>query len=99
MKKEKLITRTIVSTLANVKVFSKDENAVSDITVEFAGKLDEKEIKETFEKVVASKGVYCFIMVNNFEKVERLYGVTESDFMKIAVELPPRKVNNAQEDE
>ena len=98
MKKEKLITRTIVSTKANLKLFDITNSIVIDVPdFIFTGELTEKDIEKQFN--LLNRNDVKLIMVNSFEKVEKLYGVTESDFMKIAIELPPRKVNNAQEDE
>lgn len=104
MKKEKMITRTMFSTVANVKFFDCNENNVKDAKFVFCGKLENKDIelavKDEFENDFRfGNGLHKFVMINSVSYQEKLYGVTESDFMKLAVELPPRKVNNAQEDE
>lgn len=101
MKKEKLITRTIVSTKANCKVFLINAQLVIDEDITFAGKLDGKDLdnacREYYEKDTVN--AIKFIMVNSVKTIEKLYGVTESEFMAIAKELPPRKVNETQEDD
>ena len=40
-----------------------------------------------------------FIMVLDITYQEKLYGVSESAFLEIAKELPPRKANETQEEE
>ena len=103
MKKEKMITRTIITTAANCKFFDMDKNIVNDSIFCFTGKLDDKEIenavKDEFEDAFRfGKGHFKYITINSVDYIERLYGVTESAFLSIAEELPPRKVNETQED-
>lgn len=101
MKREKLITRTIVSTIANCKVFLINLGAIVDEDVTFTGKLDGKELENACRNYYDNDNSNSikFIMVNSVETVEKLYGVTEKDFMAIAKELPPRKANEMQEDD
>ena len=104
MKKEKLITRTIALSIVNFKFFDMDKNSVEDSTLEFSGKMNEKdaeeEIKDIFEYDFRfGKAHRKLIVVNSIEYAEKLYGVSESAFLEIAHELPPRKVNESQEDD
>lgn len=101
MKREKLITRTIISTKANCKVFLINAQLVIDEDITFTGKLEGKELDNACREYYEKDNVNAikFIMVNSVETIEKLYGVTESEFMAIAKELPPRKVNETQEEE
>ena len=104
MKKEKLITRTIISSVVNYKFFDMDENIVKDDEIILAGKMTDKEIeneiKDMFEDDFRfGKEHRKYIMINSVQYVEKLYGVTESAFLEIAKELPPRKANETQEEE
>ena len=101
MKKEKLITRTIISTKVDAKFFNLEDEVVFNSKVTFAGKLDEKEAKKACMEMIEHNPNcgFTFIKINYLENIEKLYGVTESEFMAIAKELPPRKVNETQEED
>lgn len=101
MKKEKLITRTISTTKVDAKFFNLKDEVVFNSEMTFTGKLDEKEAKKACLDVIENNPScgYTFIKINYLENIEKLYGVTESEFMAIAKELPPRKVNETQEEE
>lgn len=100
MKKEKLITRTIITTKVNAKFFNLKDEAVFNSEVIYTGKLDEKEAKKACMETIENNPNcgYTFIKINYLETIEKLYGVTESEFMAIAKELPPRKANETQEE-
>lgn len=98
MKKEKLITRTIISSIVDYKFFDMDENVAKDEVITLAGKLTAKEIEIEINFLFGNTH-RKFIMINDIDYIEKLYGVTESAFLKIAKELPPRKVNETQEEE
>ena len=101
MKKEKLITRTIVSTKVNAKFFNLEDEAVFNSEMTFTGNLDEKAAKNACIATIENNPNcgYTFIKVNSLETIEKLYGMPESMFLAYAVELPPRKNNETQEDE
>ena len=103
MKREKLITRTVITTLVNFKYFDCDSNTVKDSYTSLIGKLSakdvEEEIKASFENDKHFGFNNKFIMVNSISYNEKLYGVTETAFLEIAKELPPRKNNETQEDD
>jgi len=97
MKKEKIITRTIESTIVNYKVFSIKTGEVFDNVHTIAGKYDEKECTKVLSAEYESSEEFKFIMVNSVEVIEKLYGMPESVFMMYATELPPRKVYEKEE--
>lgn len=96
--KEKMITRTIVSTNYTVMCVDIATAKVENRVYTFAGVKDESKClaiindlyKETTEKAVA---------VTSAEEVETLYGMPESTFMKYAVVLPPRGTKKEAEEE
>ena len=95
--KEKMITRTIVSTNYTVMCVDVATAKVDNRLYSFAGVRDDAKClsiindlyKETTEKAVA---------VTSAEEVETLYGMPESVFMKYAVVLPPRGTKKDQEE-
>ena len=45
MKKEKMVTRTIVTTIANCKLYNLKDEVLFDSSLTYTGKLDEKQVK------------------------------------------------------
>ena len=96
--KEKMITRTIVSTNYTVMCVDIATAKVENRVYTFAGVKDESKClaiindlyKETTEKAVA---------VTSADEVETLYGMPESTFMKYAVVLPPRGTKKEAEED
>lgn len=100
MKKEKLITRTIVTTKVNAKFFHLKDETVFNSEMTFTGNLDGKAAKSACIATIENNPNcgYTFIKVNSIEPIEKLYGMPESVFLENAIELPPRKGNETQED-
>ena len=96
--KEKMITRTIVSTNYTVMCVDVATAKVDNRLYTFAGSRDDVKClaiindlyKETTDKAVA---------VTSAEEVETLYGMPESTFMKYAVVLPPRGTKKEAEED
>lgn len=96
--KEKMITRTIVSTNYNVMCVDVATAKVDNRLYTFVGSRDDVKClatindlyKETTDKAVA---------VISAEEVEILYGMPESTFMKYAVVLPPRGTKKEAEED
>ena len=95
--KEKMITRTIVSTNYTVMCVDVATAKVDNRFYTYAGVRDDAKClsilndvyKGTTDKAVA---------VTSAEEVETLYGMPESVFMKYAVVLPPRGTKKEQEE-
>lgn len=85
MKKEKMITRTIVTTNAEIMSFNLDTNEVITINESYIGDLSDKEIEKQFS--VDYNNSAKFLKLVSAEKTSKLYGITEKDFLQYAVEL------------
>ena len=85
MRKEKLITRTITVTEAEIMAFNLDTNEVITLNESYIGDLSDKEIEKRF--VIDYNNSAKFLKLVNAEKVTKLYGITEKDFLEYAVEL------------
>lgn len=85
MRKEKLITRTITVTEAEIMAFNLDTNEVITLNESYIGDLSDKEIEKRF--VIDYNNSAKFLKLVNAEKVSKLYGITEKDFLEYAVEL------------
>lgn len=91
MKKEKLITRTIESTVVSYKVFVVSKSEVHPCVSTLTGRLNEKECTKVLSAMYENDVDRKFIMVEAISVEEKLYGMPESIFMAYATELPPRK--------
>lgn len=85
MRKEKMITRTIVTTNAEIMAFNLDTNEVITLNESYIGDLSDKDIEKQFS--IDYSNSVKFLKLVNAEKSLKLYGITEKDFLENAVEL------------
>lgn len=85
MRKEKMITRTIVTTNAEIMAFNLDTNEVITLNESYIGDLSDKDIEKQF--ALDYNNSAKFLKLVNAEKSSKLYGITEKDFLQNAVEL------------
>lgn len=85
MRKEKMITRTIVTTNAEIMAFNLDTNEVISINESYIGDLSDKDIEKQF--AIDYNNSAKFLKLVNAEKTSKLYGITEKDFLQDAIEL------------
>ena len=85
MRKEKMITRTIVTTNAEIMCFNLDTNEVITLTESYVGDLSDRDIEKQFS--VDYDNSAKFLKLVSAEKTTKLYGISEKDFLQYAVEL------------
>lgn len=85
MRKEKMITRTIVTTNAMIMAFNLDTNEVITLNESYIGDLSDRDIEKQF--AIDYDNSAKFLKLVNAEKSSKLYGITEKDFLENAVEL------------
>lgn len=85
MKKQKMITRTIITTNADILCFNLDTNEVITLNETYIGDLSDKDIEKKFTNDYFNYAK--FLKIVNAEKTEKLYGMPEKDFLQYAVEL------------
>ena len=85
MRKEKLITRTITVTNAEIMAFNLDTNEVITLNESYIGDLSDKEIEKKFCADYDNSAK--FLKLVNAKKASKLYGISEKDFLQYAVEL------------
>lgn len=90
MARTPMVTRTIITTRANVMCLNVDtaEPFNTDVTVPRTYK-DEESLLKAVKKVAETENVKCVHIVDS-EQVETLYGMTEQEFIEYANVLPPR---------
>lgn len=96
MKTTKKITRTFVFTVADIVIYNDNTDDVSKTTETLIGKMDAKEVKKELDEKYSDTCI-SIVKVVNVSYFEKLYGITEENFLSMAEEMPPRKVNEAQE--
>ena len=101
MKKEKMVTRTIVTTIANCKFYNLKDEILFDSSMTYTGKLDEKQVKTEINEMIDRNPDcgFTLVKVNFITYEEKLYGMPETVFLANATELPPRKNNETQEED
>lgn len=94
MAREKMVTRTIVSTQAECLICNLDTGATEKVVMEIAGTYkDSKSLLKAVEKAGAANEREKVVNAKQLNLIEKLYGMKEQDFIKLAQELPAR-VNN-----
>ena len=93
--KERMITRTIESyevtcLYANVKAMTIGECCLSISGSTPESKLDKESRKAFDASPVYGTGEFAYISMKEYRKVSELYGMSETDFIRLAKLLPPR---------
>lgn len=88
MRKEKMITRTIVTTNTEIMAFNLDTNDIITLNESYIGDLSDKDIEKQF--AIDYSNSAKFLKLVNAEKSSKLYGITEKDFLENAVEIEKR---------
>lgn len=93
MARQPMVTRTIVTTKANVMCLNVEsaEPFNMDVTVPRTYK-DEVSLLKAVKKVAETENVKCVHVVDSVQ-VETLYGMSEQEFIEHAAVLPPRTKN------
>lgn len=85
MRKEKMITRTITTTNAEIMAFNLDTNEVITLNESYIGDLSDKDLEKQF--LLDYNNSAIFLKLVNAEKSSKIYGITEKDFLQNAIEL------------
>ena len=90
MARERMVTRTINEYQINVLCVDTLKAELSEQSVKLSGEYkDESEILETLQKRY-NLDTFKVVSVKSVNIVEKLYGMSELDFIRYAKELPPR---------
>lgn len=85
MRKSKMVTRTIITTKAEIMAFNLDTNEVIMLNESYIGDMSDKEIEKQF--AVDYDNSAKFLKLVSAEKTSKLYGIPEEIFLEYAVEL------------
>lgn len=90
MARERMITRTVFVNVVEVMTVNTTTAEVRNITAEIGGNLtNDKDIMKAVKKAHETDTVKCVAIVSTSVQ-EVLYGMPESDFIRLAKVLPPR---------
>lgn len=100
MKKEKMITRTILITEVSAVVINKETLEVGETTVSINKVFKKPELLENATSEYIDKlGLNLkLVSINHTEEKEILYGMPESEFIKNSIVLPPRTKKDSQDE-
>lgn len=94
-----MVTRTIITTKANVLCLDiVAGEPFNEVVVLPRTYKDDKALMKQVSKVIDNDTRKAVHVVDK-EEVETLYGMTEQEFIKLAKELPPRGKNEVEEDD
>ena len=90
MARERMITRTVNSTVFDCMVVNSTSKQVETITVTIssADTMAEKALDKAIRSNIPAGKL--FVQTISSKQVETLYGMTEQEFIKLAKVLPPR---------
>lgn len=88
-----MVTRTIPTTVVNVFCVNTEDRSTFEqsITLPRTYK-DEVKMMKAVEKVLDGEPIKA-VSITGYEVKQTLYGMTESDFIRVASVLPPRNAN------
>lgn len=94
------VTRTIITTNAKILCVNTETKAVEEIEVTIPRTYkDGEDILKYLKKVNYDFENKKPVSVTSYDTVEKLYGMTEEEFVKLAKELPPRTAGDTEDDE
>ena len=94
-----MVTRTVVGTEAEVQIVSISATEISTIKVLVGGEFDDNEkLLKAIKKQTETEDIKVLKIIAT-SKLEKCYGMTEAEFIKLAKELDPstRKALEAEE--
>lgn len=97
--KETRITRTIESTNAETKVYIRETDEIEIVTLTVPKKYKTMDALLKAVKAIHETEDFVILGIETFEEVQKRYAMSESDFIKYAVEIEPRKVKEKTETE
>lgn len=93
-----LITRTISGTEVTVKVAHPETDEISRKVVTLNKVVEDKEKAKKLVLKELDPATEVLIVVENLNKIDKLFGITVSDFMAHAIELDPATRDELKKD-
>lgn len=91
MAKAKMVTRTILATQVEALMCNTDTGETEKVVCLVAGTFkDNKSLLKATKKAYENDEKVLIVSVRELTKLEKLYGMPETDFIALSQELPPR---------
>lgn len=89
MARKRMVTRTVTGTDAEIKVVVISENEITNIHVTISGEYaDNDKLLKAIKKQTETDDLKVLALVST-TKIDKCYGMLESEFIKLAQELDP----------
>lgn len=93
MARKRMVTRTVVENVFTVKTVNTDTDVITNVDISISAALPEKKQLQALAVELSNRGLALVKILARNER-QTLYGMDESEFIRLAVILPPRaKVN------
>ena len=93
MARTRMVTRTIVATLATALIADFENNALKSEVLKVGGYYAEPDDKDLHKAIKKAYPDLVVAKITALDTEETLYGIEESEFLKIARVLPPRNAS------
>lgn len=101
MARQRMVTRTVTGTEAEVKIVNIEASEITTIKVTVGGEFtDNEKLLKAIKKQTETADLKVLAIVST-TKIDKLYGMLEADFIRLAKELDPetRKALESEEQE
>lgn len=91
MARQRMVTRTVTGTKAEVQIVSIKASEITTISVTVGGEYDETATDKLLKAIKKQEETddIKVLQILSFEKFDKCYGMLESEFLKLAKELDP----------
>ena len=89
MARKRMVTRTVIENVYTVKTVNTDTDVIANVDIQVSAALPEKKQLQALAGELAKQGL-ALVKILAQNKRETLYGMEESQFIHLAVKLPPR---------
>ena len=99
MARQRMVTRTVTGTKAEVQIVSISASEITTISATVGGEYaDNDKLMKAIKKSIETADIKV-LQIMSSEKIDKCYGMLESDFIKLAKELDPETRKALEQEE
>ena len=99
MARQRMVTRTVTGTKAEVQIVSISASEITTISATVGGEYaDNDKLMKAIKKSIETNDIKV-LQIMSSEKIDKCYGMLESDFIKLAKELDPETRKALEQEE
>ena len=95
MARKRMVTRTVIENVYTVKTVNTDTDIIANVDISISAALPDKKQLQALALELQKQGL-ALVKILAVNKRETLYGMDESQFIALAVKLPPRSRVNPE---